>query len=49
MDWILVVAFFLSSVEDLGFSGHTRVAGRYARVSHDVETSSLRIYDIDLD
>ena len=43
----MVVAFF-SSVEDLGLSGYRRVVGRYTRVLHDVETSSLHIYDIDL-
>ena len=34
-------------VEDLGFSGYRRVVGRYTCVLHDVETSSLHIYDTD--
>ena len=38
----------MSSVVDLGFSGYRQVVGRYTRVLHDVETSSLHIYDIDL-
>ena len=45
MHWVLVVTFFWSSVEDLGFSGYRRVVGRYTCVLHDVETS-LHIYDI---
>ena len=39
--------FFLSSVEDIGLSGYRRVVGRYTCVLHEVETSSLHIYDID--
>ena len=38
----------MSSVEALGFSGYRRVVGRYTCVLHDVERSSLHIYDIDL-
>ena len=33
-------------VEDLVFSGYRRVVGRYTCVLHDLETSSLHIYDI---
>ena len=40
--------FFLSSVEDLEFSGYRRVVGRYTCVLHDVERSALPICDIDL-
>ena len=40
--------FFWSSVEDLGFSGYRRVVERYTCVLHDVKTSSLHIYEIDL-
>ena len=40
--------FFVSSAEDLGFSEYRRVVARYTRVLHDVETSSVHIYDVNL-
>ena len=46
--WIGFRLLLLSSVVDLGFSVYGRVVGRYTCVLHDVKTSSLHIYEIDL-